>query len=154
MRRAIAAILLLLLGSSAALAETIEGWWLDDTERGAVVIAPCGDSICGTIGWMKDPRDALTGALKNDIHNPSPALRDQTVCGLRIMWGFKPDGPDEWTDGRVYDPESGNVYHANASIGKDGTLRLRGYIALPLFGRTKMFTRLAHPPEKCDGPRA
>ena len=63
------------------------------------------------------------------------------MLGLRILSGFSEADPGVWEDGEIYDPSDGDVYHAN--IAEDGPtrLRLRGYIGIPLFGRTQGWTR-------------
>lgn len=43
--------------------------------------------------------------------------------------------------GKVYDPESGNEYKAKMTLVDNKTLKLRGYILIPLLGRTEVWTR-------------
>jgi uncharacterized protein (DUF2147 family) len=86
------------------------------------------------------------------VNNPDRKRRDAPLCGLEILSGFTPDGPGRWTDGKVYDPESGNTYSAEASIEEPDTLRLHGYILVPLLGRTKLFKRTTEPPARCQVP--
>ena len=44
--------------------------------------------------------------------------------------------------GRIYDPESGNVYSSNMRVERNGKLKMRGYLGIPLFGRTASFVPL------------
>jgi uncharacterized protein (DUF2147 family) len=146
---ALLAVGMFLGGAAAASDPGMSGWWIDDTSRAAILVAPCAEGLCGTIAWLKEPLDPKTGSPKLDVHNPTAALRDTPLCGLKILWGFQSDGPSHWTDGRVYDPESGNTYSAEASLGEHETLKLHGYILLPLIGRTKIFMRPSEPLKSC-----
>ena len=42
----------------------------------------------------------------------------------------------------IYDPESGKVYDSTMRGGRDDKLRMRGYIGMPMFGRTETFQPL------------
>lgn len=67
--------------------------------------------------------------------------RDQPALGLVIIRNMKSDG-DAWTGGDVLDPENGKVYTATLRLEDGGkVLKLRGYVGLPIFGRTQTWTR-------------
>ena len=128
-----------------------EGRWLTQGKSGVVEVYGCGDAtLCGRLVWYrigpneKDP-------LVVDRHNPDPALRNRSLCGLVIMWGMRPDGPDTWTDGSLYDPESGNTYSGKLSMHGDSTLSLRGYLGISLLGRTEHWTRFTQALGRCPG---
>jgi uncharacterized protein (DUF2147 family) len=126
---------LLLLGLAAPLllaaGPDVTGDWLTEKSDGVITIAPCGGAICGEItgvsDWKPDgspPRDS-TGAPE---------------CHLRIIRNMVP-GDDGRLHGTITDPRDGDVYQAELWRGDDGTLRLRGYIGLPLLGSTQTWTR-------------
>ena len=83
-----------------------------------------------------------------DTHNPDPGKRGQPLCGLRIGYGFRPEGPSKAVDGRVYDPQSGKTYHGEMHSEGD-TLHLRGYILFPALGRTEKWHRVPVQAEPC-----
>jgi uncharacterized protein (DUF2147 family) len=76
------------------------------------------------------------GKPKVDWKNPDPALRDRPVMGLTVLHNFVPDGPDRWVNGTIYDPDSGNTYKSTMTVLPDGTAEVRGYVLLPVIGRT------------------
>ena len=123
----------------------ILGRWLSEGKDAVIEIFPCADgALCGRLTWFAlDPEDE--GKPPVDGHNPEPALRDRPLCGLVILGGFKLSGDREWSGGRIYDPENGKTYRATMRFADNGTLRLRGYIGIPLFGETQVWTR--PPPE-------
>jgi len=144
--------LALFMAAWPAVAEdSVTGWWLDESGRAAILVAPCGEMMCGKIGWLKEPLDPETGQPRLDRHNDDPAMRDRPVCGLPLLWGFIRDGDSAaaWQDGRIYDPESGNTYHANLTLQPDGTLKLRGYIGISLIGRSQIWSRPSAPVASC-----
>ena len=60
--------------------------------------------------------------------------------GLKMLHGFS-FKTDEWTDGKIYDPESGKTYSAYMKLENKDKINLRGYIGISLFGRTSEWTR-------------
>lgn len=122
----------------------VAGRWLTQDGKGVIAIAPCGNSICGRIDWMNPPPNANPYYVPVDKHNPDPSRRRQPICGLEIIYGFHHDGggnPDSWVEGDIYDPDSGNIYHANIRLIDANHLSLRGYVGIPLFGESQVWTR-------------
>lgn len=131
------------LGAHAASAQSATGWWLDQSGRAGILIAPCaGGTLCGEIKWLRIPLNDA-GHRKTDIHNVDPALRPRLLCGLPMLGGFTPNGAGGWRGGWIYDPESGKTYKSVMSLAADGTLHVRGYIGIPLLGRSAVWTRPA-----------
>ena len=139
--KALLALLLLGLGAAALAADAVPvtGHWLSESGNGIIAIARCGTELCGKIVWLKEPmRD---GAPAVDRRNPDPALRTRPICGLTILGGFRDTEPGRWSDGWIYSPENGKTYRATLALDADGTLKLRGYVGIPLFGETQIWTR-------------
>ncbi len=123
-------------------ATDISGRWLTENGKGVIAIAPCGDSICGKIDWLQPRANEPAGQIPRDKNNHDPAMRQHPICGLEIIYGFRRDGdPQHWIEGNIYDPESGDTYHANITLQDANHLRLRGYVGIPLFGESQIWTR-------------
>lgn len=74
-------------------------------------------------------------------------FRDQRMIGLRFMWGLKPDGQG-WTGGQILDPDERKIYRVNAALAENGNqLNVRGYVGVPLFGRSQVWKRYTGPAE-------
>lgn len=129
-----------LVAAGGALADSVEGRWLTEEKTGVVEIYRCdSDTLCGRLLWLRiRPKDDNHDAL--DLRNPAPELRARPLCGLVMMGGFRHASLNEWNDGWLYDPENGHTYSGEMTLRPDGTLRLRGYIGISLFGRSETWT--------------
>ena len=68
-------------------------------------------------------------------------LHGKPVVGMVIAWGLHRDG-DSWSGGRILDPDNGKEYSVKLTPGQDGrTLEVRGYIGMPMLGRTQVWQR-------------
>jgi uncharacterized protein (DUF2147 family) len=80
------------------------------------------------------------GQPRTDDNNPDSELRDRPIIGLTMFSEYQfEDG--QW-QGKIYDPESGNTYQSRMKITGKGDLEIRGYIGIPMFGRTAKFAPL------------
>jgi len=85
-----------------------------------------------------DPEDSVCGKCHG-------AEKGQRIIGMEILHHMRPDG-DEWSGGEVLDPETGKTYRARMKLIEGGQkLVLRGYIGLPLFGRSQTWVRRTQP---------
>jgi uncharacterized protein (DUF2147 family) len=118
----------------------VAGFWLTAEGDGWIELTVHDGELRGRIAGSPDDPDNLKPS-RLDTKNPDPALRDRALLGLTILSGFRYAGDDKWTDGRVYDPNSGKTYRGTIEqLGPD-TLTLRGFIGIALFGRTETWTR-------------
>ena len=58
-----------------------------------------------------------------------------------IMYNFEYNSDNEWDNGNIYDPKSGNEYSGTMTLTSKNHLNLRGYVGIPLFGRTSNWSR-------------
>lgn len=81
-------------------------------------------------------------ANDKDVNNPDPKLRERKLKDIVLMWNLRfEDG--EYIDGYCYNPRDGNTYRVKFKLLSPTRLRLRGYLAVPLFGQTQEWTRAA-----------
>lgn len=133
-RLVLPAVALLLPLTPVLAADPVSGRWLTHNGKAVVEIGACGSSLCGrVVRIVVPPRDGRT----TDSRNPDPALRDRPMLGLPILTGFTADG-DEWR-GRAYNPDAGRSYRSTLRLNPDGTLRVRGCVAL--FCKSLTWTR-------------
>ena len=140
------AILLAVSTSCGAGSPDVLGSWKTVGNSSKLEIFPCGDKLCGKVVWMKNPnfvdaKDGPVGTPKFDLKNPDPALRSRPILGLQVIEGLTAAGDDTWDHGKCYDPESGNTYRCKMHMPSPDRLEMRGYVGIPLFGRTYALTR-------------
>ncbi len=133
--------------SYAAQGDNILGVWNNEEKDAKIEIFKCSGKYCGKIVWAKEPNypagstEGTPGTPRLDRHNPDAAKRSRPILGLQIMNGFIFAGEDAWKGGTVYDPKSGNTYHGKITLVSPNKLDLRGFVGIPLFGRTTTWTR-------------
>jgi uncharacterized protein (DUF2147 family) len=134
-----------LLLPGVALANSFVGVWSTEEDKSRVEIKACADDeakLCGTIIWLKEPLDDK-GKPKTDKNNPEEQRRGRPILGLPLLSGFeKTDDPKVWGDGKIYNPEDGEVYSCTMELLSDGVLEVLGYIGIPLFGKTQEWQRV------------
>jgi len=68
--------------------------------------------------------------------------KDAAMLGLTIVKGMKRDHRN-YDGGSILDPRDGTVYHAQMDLSADGKeLHVRGYLGIPMFGKTVTWRRL------------
>jgi uncharacterized protein (DUF2147 family) len=114
--------------------DAIVGEWLSQEKDGKISIYKQGDKFYGKISWGKTPG-------KKDVNNPESKLKNRDLIGLVILQDFKYTG-SAWEEGKIYDPKSGKTYDCILKV-KDNNkvLEIRGYVGVPMFGRTATWTR-------------
>jgi Uncharacterized protein conserved in bacteria (DUF2147) len=114
-------------------------WQIDDV---ALDVSTDDDGVLyGRIVWLRHWRDEV-GELAHDRLNPDPDLRQRPLCGLTVLWGLRPAGPNRWTGGSLYNPDDGHVYGVNAHLVSTDEFRAHIYRGIPLFGRTRTLVRI------------
>lgn len=152
--RRVLLLLTALLAGTNALAEdsSIEGCWISTARDGVIEIRPGeDDALRGRVVGVADPlftEGERAGEPLVDLNNPDVTLRARSIASVFVVEGLRRRG-DRWRDGRLYDPRTGKRFSARASLGDDGTLRIRGYVGIPLFGVT-----LRWEPLSADAARA
>jgi uncharacterized protein (DUF2147 family) len=116
--------------------QQILGTWLTQDKEGLVQIyrAASGE-FEGRIVFGSGEPDQL------DDKNPDPGLRIRSLNGAVILQGFRYAGEGKWTDGTIYDPDNGKTYRCTMELKSADTLSVRGYIGVPLLGRSVLWTR-------------
>lgn len=87
---------LLVIGPAPAAADP-SGTWLRENGGARVRMAKCGDAICGTITWLKDPANT------------------KSKVGQRVFFDMKPNGADAWA-GKAFNPEDGQTYSGKITL--------------------------------------
>lgn len=132
---------LLSLSAQAASLDGTQWQTIDDKtgEKKAIIqLNERGGKVSGKIIKVLDKEKAKAVCTKCPGN-----LKNQPVEGLQILTGLKAEGSNQWSDGKLVDPESGKVYSGKITLSDNGqSLDLRGYVGTPLFGRSQTWQRI------------
>jgi uncharacterized protein (DUF2147 family) len=119
---------------NAAKGDELLGEWWTEGKEGRVKIVKTKSGLFEVV--LLDGKDVD----KKDENNPEPKLRERKLRGIVLMWNLRFDG-EEYVDGYCYNPRDGETYRVKMKITGPSTLRLRGYLAVPLLGQSQDWTR-------------
>ena len=128
----------------AVQADDIVGDWVTKGGESCIEIFKKNNCYFGKIVSLKRPNyspgeiKGMDGRPRMDLNNPKKSLRFRPLIGLELLKNFRFDN-GKWIDGKIYDPKNGESYNCQISLTKDGNLYVRGYIGVPLLGRTTIW---------------
>ncbi len=95
----------------------------------------------GTLyGWIAEILTDQHGGDTARCTECEGELKDAPILGMTIIRGMRHED-DAW-HGTIMDPKNGTVYNATMSLAQNGEkLDVRGYIGIPLFGRSQVWER-------------
>lgn len=67
--------------------------------------------------------------------------KDKPILGMTVIKGLQKNS-NEYSDGEILDPNSGNLYQCYITLIHQDKLKVRGYIGISLFGRTQYWERV------------
>ncbi len=120
----------------------ISGRWLqldddDGLPSSVIEIRRVGNLLTGRIVELYLPpgmAPPLCTACNGKLHG-------QAILGLQVL-EVRDAGRDRW-EGEILDPENGKTYQSKLELRDSKTLDVRGYIGVPLFGRTQRWRRMS-----------
>jgi uncharacterized protein (DUF2147 family) len=143
MKVLMATALIVCAGSALAQAGPTGLWkTIDDetkNEKSLVRITESAGVLSGKIEKLLDPakQDAKCDKCTD-------ARKDQPVLGMTILEGVKKNTDEAyWDGGTILDPNNGKTYKVRLQPADGGRkLDVRGYIGMPLLGRTQTWIRV------------
>jgi uncharacterized protein (DUF2147 family) len=137
--------LLLLLTCNMAFSQNqndaIVGTWLSEAKDLKVEVYRQQNQYFGKLVWFYCPPNTPPMESYKDKSNPDGTLRNRSWLGLILLKNLVFDGKNEWVNGDIYDPNSGSTYRSKVRLMDAQTLYVRGYIGIPFFGKTMIFSR-------------
>ena len=131
------ALVAVVMTSVPVLAADPTGLWLSQDGDVKMKVAHCGDAICGTIAWLKNPNDE-SGKPKVDKNNADASKRGRPIMGSAVVLPMKADGADKWS-GQIYNAEDGKTYSGSFALSGATKADLKGCVAI--ICKTKTWTR-------------
>ena len=131
------------LGSALAQAQTPVGMWktIDDAtgkEKSLVRITEMAGVLSGKVEKGLDPAQPLDSRCDEC----SDSRKGQPIVGMTIIRNVKKNEM-VWDGGDILDPNNGKVYRVKLTPSSDNKkLEVRGYIGVPMLGRTQTWLRV------------
>lgn len=114
-------------------------WWTEEREgRVRFERAPDG-TYRGRTSWRAPGPDTDDSPIL-DRNNPDPKLRRRKTLGIILIWNLAFEG-GEYEGGYVYNPRDGDTYRFEAELLDPDTLKIRGYLGIPLLGQNQIWKR-------------
>ena len=133
----------LVTNASKTEADDIVGVWQPENENYHVELYLQDGYYHGKIVWMEEPKDKI-GRPKLDKLNPQRNLRTNQVLGLEIITDFEfNDLDNNWEEGMIYNPTSGETMKGTFQMMDDNTLELVAFVGFSLSEVTFKWTRVA-----------
>lgn len=140
-----AAIMLLLLSSTISLhAQSVEGKWVTYNE---------GTGAPLSVIEIKKTNNSIEGKVAEIFQEPfqgddpvctkcAGERKNKKVLNMNFLWAFRKSGTT-WTDGKILDPQSGDIYSSKLWLEDNNTMKVRGYGGvMDLFFRTQTWKRI------------
>lgn len=131
-------LLLLIAGAACAQGPAPVGRWLTESGNLEVEIAPCNEppagALCGKVVRVLANRSMSVPGQEMKPADTRPAL------GMTLLSGLQPVG-DGVYEGTIYNRENAKHYSVKLTPAEPAQLLVRGYVVLPLFGKTQVWRR-------------
>jgi uncharacterized protein (DUF2147 family) len=133
---------LILAAAAQAIAQnptpmSIEGAWRSPGGNSIISIAPCGDSLCGTVAWA-------SAQAKRDAGK----VTDQLV-GTQLLTSLKQDRKGRW-QGKLYIPDKNIRVTARLQRVSEQQLKVSGCAAGRALCKSTLWTRADEPLPPAD----
>ncbi len=143
MLRLLFVLILVWCGPARGQASTPAGLWQTVSDRtgqpgGLVRVVEVDGEYTGTVVAVFSPPAPDAHPLCELCQGD---LKDKPVVGMIILRGVRRLG-DRYSTGQILDPDEGQVYNCRIALLDDGRkLEVRGFIGIPLFGRSQTWVR-------------
>ncbi len=128
--------------SDESAANRIVGTWLSADKDLKVEIFKKNGQFFGKVVWfICDPKTPDMESFR-DTENPDPKLRTRKWLGMEVVECLTYTNSSEWNKGTIYDPNTGRKYSSVVRLKDSGTLVVRGYWGIELFGKSLVFHRV------------
>ncbi|MFV5503172.1 MULTISPECIES: DUF2147 domain-containing protein [unclassified Acinetobacter] len=137
--------LLLASFSHLALASDLSGTWrsIDDktgSSKAFLEIRETSEGVYTAKITKITPRPGYT-AKEICVSCPAP-YTNKPILGLDVLTGLKYTGNNSFSQGKLLDPLSGNIYNTKAKLSANGKrLTLRGYVGVSALGRSQTWIK-------------
>ncbi|HWI88350.1 MAG TPA: DUF2147 domain-containing protein [Sphingomicrobium sp.] len=111
---------------------SVLGQWRSPGGNSIIAIAPCGDSLCGTVAWASEK--ARQASRKTTAQ----------LVGTQLLTGLEQRGPSRW-QGKLFIPDKNMRATAKIELVSVGQLKVSGCLAGRALCKSELWTRTTDP---------
>jgi uncharacterized protein (DUF2147 family) len=120
----------------------IVGQWISKSKDLKIEVFEKDGKYYGKMVWfVVYEKDKNMNDFK-DIKNPSPSLRNRKWKDMVVLTNLQFNEEGYWSDGKIYDPNSGHTFSSLVKINGPGSISVRGYLGFELLGKSLEFTKV------------
>jgi uncharacterized protein (DUF2147 family) len=143
---ALSALFFFAISMYAQDSEKIKGYWMTEKGTSQIQIYKAKNTkYYGKLCWLDEPNEF--GAPKKDKENPDAKLKERPLLDLLLLQSFEYDNSEKnWSEGTIYDPESGKTYDCYMWFenGNYDELKIKGFVlGMRFLGRETTWKRAA-----------
>ena len=134
-------ILLETKGNTQNDANKIVGEWLNSSKDMKVQVFEKNGLYQGKVTWFACDEGFKMSDFK-DKKNPNPSMRNRPWLGMQVLENMRFKGNNIWSDGQIYDPNTGHAFDSVCRLEGDDVLSVRGFWLYEWMGKNLKFTRV------------
>lgn len=127
---------------TAPKASEIVGQWVSKDKDLKIEVFERNGLYYGKMVWFSVESKTKTMEDFKDVNNPNKSLRSRQWKDMVVLQSLKYNSEGYWTDGKIYDPNSGRTYSSLIKITGPETIIVRGFLGFEILGKSLEFTKV------------
>jgi uncharacterized protein (DUF2147 family) len=122
-------------------AQQVVGLWESEEKNLQIEMFEDNGNFAGRMVYFKCSTDSIM-RTSVDSENPDKRLTNRKLLGLKLVDKLTYQGDNVWSNGKIYDPNSGHTFEARIQLTSANTAIVRGYWKFRWLGRSMIFNRI------------
>jgi uncharacterized protein (DUF2147 family) len=122
-------------------ASYIVGQWISKNKDLKIEVFERNGLYFGKMVWFSvyDKNKSMNDF--KDTSNPNKSLKGRNWKDMIVLQNLKYNADGYWSDGDVYDPNSGRTYSSLIKVTGSESIIVRGYVGFEILGKSIEFTK-------------
>lgn len=130
------------MSKAATKPDDILGTWLSADKDLKVEIFKQNNKYFGKIVWFKCTANQPPMESYLDTENANPKLKNRPWLGMVNVQNLEFNPKSFWSNGTIYDPNSGRTYSALVKQKSANELIVRGFWGFEFIGKSMIFSKI------------
>jgi uncharacterized protein (DUF2147 family) len=96
----------------------------------------------GKMIWFSVEAKNKTMEDFRDVNNPNKSLKNRQWKDMVVLHGLKYNQDGYWSEGKIYDPNSGRTYSSLIKTTGSESIIVRGFLGFEILGKSLEFTKI------------